>query len=69
MKIYTDIKEINNIKNPIVTTGMFDGIHLGHQKIITRLKEIAQEQNGETVLFTFAPHPELFYFLTIPDWK
>ncbi len=62
MKIYTDIKEINNIKNPIVTTGMFDGIHLGHQKIITRLKEIAQEQNGETVLFTFAPHPRIVLF-------
>jgi len=62
MKIYTDIKDVHNIKNPIVTTGMFDGIHLGHQKIITRLKDIAREQNGETVLFTFAPHPRIVLF-------
>ena len=62
MKIYTDIKDFKNVKKPIVTTGMFDGIHLGHQKIIARLKEIAKEQNGETVLFTFAPHPRIVLF-------
>jgi riboflavin kinase/FMN adenylyltransferase len=62
MKIYTDITDFKNVKNPIVTTGMFDGIHLGHQKIITRLKEIAHQQNGETVLFTFAPHPRIVLF-------
>jgi len=62
MKIYTDIKDFKNVKNPIVTTGMFDGIHLGHQQIIARLKEIAREQHGETVLFTFAPHPRLVLF-------
>lgn len=69
MKVYTDIKEFENarlseksIKNPIVTTGTFDGVHLGHQKIINRLQEIAKNENGETVLLTFYPHPRMVLF-------
>lgn len=69
MKVYTDIKEFENarlseksIKNPIVTTGTFDGVHLGHQKIINRLQEIAKIENGETVLLTFYPHPRMVLF-------
>lgn len=69
MKVYTDIKDFEKarlsepfIKNPIVTTGTFDGVHLGHQKIITRLKEIAKKDAGETVLLTFYPHPRMVLF-------
>jgi riboflavin kinase/FMN adenylyltransferase len=43
----------------VVTIGTFDGVHLGHQKVITRLKEIAKKHNGENVIFTFYPHPRL----------
>lgn len=69
MKVYTSIQDFENrqqsdspIKNPIVTTGTFDGVHLGHQKIINRLKEIAKTENGETVLLTFYPHPRMVLF-------
>jgi riboflavin kinase/FMN adenylyltransferase len=62
MKVYTNIENFNNVKNPVVTTGTFDGVHLGHQKIITRLKEVANENNGETVLLTFYPHPRMVLF-------
>lgn len=62
MKVYTNIDDFKDVKNPVVTTGMFDGVHLGHQKIISRLKEIAQENNGETVLLTFYPHPRMVLF-------
>lgn len=48
--------------NPIVTTGTFDGVHLGHQKIISRLKDVAKAKNGETVLLTFYPHPRMVLF-------
>ncbi len=41
----------------MVTTGTFDGVHIGHQSILRRLKEIAHEVKGETVLLTFWPHP------------
>lgn len=62
MKVFRDIDSLTAIKNPVVTTGTFDGVHLGHQKIIARLKEIAQQNNGETLLITFHPHPRLVLF-------
>lgn len=62
MKVYTNIEDFEGIKNPVVTTGTFDGVHLGHQKIISRLKEAAKEQDGETVLLTFYPHPRMVLF-------
>ncbi len=62
MKVYTDIDDFKEVKNPIVTTGTFDGVHLGHQKIINRLKDAAKEENGETVLLTFSPHPRMVLF-------
>lgn len=62
MKVYTNIEDFKNVKNPVVTTGTFDGVHLGHQKIISRLKDVAKEENGETVLLTFYPHPRMILF-------
>ncbi|MBN8696401.1 MAG: bifunctional riboflavin kinase/FAD synthetase [Bacteroidetes bacterium] len=62
MKVYTNIEDFKSIPNPVVTTGTFDGVHLGHQKIISRLKEIAKVENGETVLLTFYPHPRMVLF-------
>jgi riboflavin kinase/FMN adenylyltransferase len=44
---------------PVVTIGTFDGVHLGHQKVISRLQEIAKKHGGETVIFTFHTHPRL----------
>jgi riboflavin kinase / FMN adenylyltransferase len=42
---------------PVLTIGAFDGIHLGHQEIIRRVKERAQEKKGTSVLLTFRDHP------------
>ena len=60
MKIYHHPEEFIKTNKPIVvTSGTFDGVHCGHQKIINRLKETAQRQNGETLLLTYWPHPRL----------
>jgi len=59
MKIYHNIDEFQPVKNAVVTIGTFDGVHLGHRKIIARIKELAEECNGETVLLTFFPHPRM----------
>lgn len=66
MKIYHHISELSNLSNSIVTIGTFDGVHLGHQKIIQRLGEIKHKLGGEIVLFTFDPHPRKVLF---PDQK
>lgn len=59
MKIYYDIDDFSPLPQAVVTSGTFDGVHLGHQKILTRLKEIAERSGGETVVITFWPHPRL----------
>lgn len=59
MKVYYDIHQFSGVKNPVVTIGTFDGVHIGHQKIIEKMRSVASEINGETVLLTFHPHPRL----------
>jgi riboflavin kinase/FMN adenylyltransferase len=62
LKIYNDINALNHIKNPVLTTGTFDGVHIGHREIIRRIREIADKTGGETVLLTFEPHPRKVLF-------
>jgi len=57
MKIFRNLDEIKDIKNAVVTTGSFDGVHVGHKVIINRLKKLAKMIDGESVLITFHPHP------------
>ncbi|MGR3809801.1 bifunctional riboflavin kinase/FAD synthetase [Jiulongibacter sp. NS-SX5] len=59
MKVYRSIKEFTTLKNAVVTSGTFDGAHLGHHKIISMLKETAAKTGGESVVLTFWPHPRL----------
>lgn len=59
VKIYTSIDEIQDIPNPVLTIGTFDGVHVGHQKIIEKVINKANEVGGESVLFTFYPHPRM----------
>ncbi len=54
---YTTKAASGKITNAVVTTGSFDGVHVGHKVIINRLNQIAKERNGESVLITFHPHP------------
>jgi riboflavin kinase/FMN adenylyltransferase len=46
-----------NFQAPILTLGNFDGVHLGHQRIFQRVTEKAKEIGGESVAYTFDPHP------------
>ena len=59
MKIYQGLTDFHPPKNPVVTSGTFDGLHLGHQKILNRLQELAKSKGGETVILTYWPHPRL----------
>ncbi|HAH37161.1 MAG TPA: bifunctional riboflavin kinase/FAD synthetase [Algoriphagus sp.] len=62
MKIYEGLNEFLPVTNPVVTSGTFDGVHLGHQKILQRIREIARSIGGETVMITFWPHPRLVLY-------
>jgi riboflavin kinase / FMN adenylyltransferase len=62
MIIHEGVDQILGIKNPVVTSGTFDGVHIGHQKILRRIRNLADEIKGETVLITFWPHPRLVLY-------
>ena len=57
MRIFRSFEEAKNIVNPVVTTGSFDGVHIGHKTILNRLRMLADKYYGESVLITFDPHP------------
>ena len=59
MKIYHGIEEYRKVRNPVVTVGTFDGVHVGHSKIFERVRRLADECEGESVVITFHPHPRL----------
>ncbi|MDO6436765.1 bifunctional riboflavin kinase/FAD synthetase [Cyclobacterium sp. 1_MG-2023] len=62
MKIYKSLDDFPDIERPVVTIGSFDGVHLGHQKILKRINNIAKSIHGETVLVSFWPHPRMVLF-------
>jgi len=58
MEIIQGIENLKRfIRNPVVTLGNFDGVHLGHQDIFKRVREEASKIHGEGVVITFEPHP------------
>ncbi|WP_396160037.1 bifunctional riboflavin kinase/FAD synthetase [Flavobacterium sp.] len=59
MKIYQSLNEFIPTKKTIVTLGTFDGVHLGHNVILDKICNIAKQENLESVLLTFFPHPRL----------
>jgi riboflavin kinase / FMN adenylyltransferase len=59
LNVYHSLDSIPPINRPVLTLGTFDGVHLGHQSILAHLKKTAQEIGGETVVFTFHPHPRI----------
>ena len=59
MKIYRSIEEYDEDKRSAVTIGTFDGIHLGHQEILSRLIESSKNKDLNSVVLTFFPHPRI----------
>ena len=58
IRIYHEIPENNgSIINPVVTIGNFDGVHMGHRKIIETLLQKSREHSGEPFIITFRNHP------------
>ena len=57
MTVYTNIQDLPIFNNAVITIGTFDGVHFGHQQILSLMKSAAKQVNGETVIITFHPHP------------
>lgn len=59
MKVFHSINQFKSKSKTIVTLGTFDGVHIGHKKIIERLLLSAKELNCESLVLTFFPHPRM----------
>ncbi|MDA3883545.1 MAG: bifunctional riboflavin kinase/FAD synthetase [Bacteroidales bacterium] len=60
MKIHYSISAFT-ARNPVITIGMFDGVHLGHKKLLSQVCDEAQKINGESVVLSFWPHPQMLF--------
>jgi riboflavin kinase/FMN adenylyltransferase len=77
MKVHNGYNNLR-LTRPVVTMGIFDGVHSGHKYLINTLKELAKSTDGESVVVTFHPHPRLvldkksqsgLFFLSTMDEK
>lgn len=57
MQVHRSIDSLPAFHNAVITIGTFDGVHLGHQKIISALVQQARSVGGESIIITFDPHP------------
>lgn len=59
MKVFNSIQDFKSTSRTIVTLGTFDGVHIGHKKILEQLVETAKKTNCESLVLTFFPHPRM----------
>lgn len=69
MKVYRKLSEFKPQSKVIATVGTFDGVHIGHQKLLSTINNLARQEDGESVLLTFSPHPRLVLFPEDNDLK
>ncbi len=59
MEVFNSLSEVKKDKNTVITLGTFDGIHLGHKKIIEKVINKAEKLRARSFLITFDPHPRI----------
>ena len=57
MKVYESVQAFQRPNKAVVTLGIFDGVHIGHQQLLQQLRTHSQKTNSQVVIVTFWPHP------------
>lgn len=68
MQVHTDPRSLQ-LNRPAVSIGIFDGVHRGHQNLLTRVKDLAARSRTRTLVITFWPHPRIVLGKAGPDFK
>ncbi|MDW8297110.1 MAG: bifunctional riboflavin kinase/FAD synthetase [Raineya sp.] len=61
MHVFHRAEDFPQLPFAVVSSGTFDGVHLGHQSILQKVVETAKYHNGQSVIITFFPHPRMFF--------
>ena len=59
MRIFRGFENLPQFRCGVATIGSFDGVHCGHRTLLDRVRSIAEEKGGESIVFTFDPHPRI----------
>ena len=59
MRVFRNTEQLPAFNNSVITIGTFNGVHKGHQKLIERIRLLAQKTQGENIIITFHPHPRI----------
>ena len=59
MRVFRGFDDLPAFRSGVATIGSFDGVHCGHKALLGRVCELARENDGESVVFTFDPHPRI----------
>ncbi len=59
MRVFRDLNNLPSFKKSVITIGTFDGVHKGHLKLIERINFLAKQNEGESIIITFHPHPRI----------
>ena len=59
MRVFRDFENLPQFRCGVATIGSFDGVHCGHRILLDRVRSIASQHNGESIVFTFDPHPRI----------
>jgi riboflavin kinase/FMN adenylyltransferase len=57
MRVFRELDKLPTLQNTVITIGSFDGVHLGHRKILEKIRVLAGACGGQSVVITFDPHP------------
>lgn len=69
MNVYRDIADVPRDDKTVVTIGTFDGVHLAHRQIISKVIELSKENKSRSFIVTFEPHPQEVLKNKTPDIK
>jgi len=62
MRVFHSLSDLPQFQRPMLTQGTFDGVHAGHRIILDRVRSLAAQHDGESVVLTFFPHPRLVLY-------